>query len=244
VNITLNFEWYHYKNIANSMSFILKEPCSRLDLAPPSYSAAVAALYDPGCSPSCFATSDSVCRWLSDLLSANSRCEVSLLDGSFFVINSKLRLCAFISEHDVSSHMFHPFDVDAVFLLESNRDPLWLSHPNAHVARVLEGCGRSQIKFALDRAQCWYTVRASAHDFAALLSDLVRRKIEDISSLKTSDIGLLVGRSFDCASRSLLLFHYFSMCFGEDITRRLMVPEYTGSSPTVSCPVVYTGRNH
>jgi hypothetical protein len=208
------------------MAFIVKEPCSRLDLFPDSPSPAVAALYRPDCSPFCFDSLASTCRWLADLLSVHGLCEVSFFDGSFFIINTGLKSCAFVSVQEVSSHAFHPFDVDAIFLLEANGDPLWLSHSNAHMASILDGCSKNELKGALDFAGCWYGTKASVRDLSSKVLPLICRKIEAVSLLKTSDLRSLVDCRSEFVSRSVLVFLYFSLCFGEDIVRKLMVPEY------------------
>jgi hypothetical protein len=82
---------------------------------------------------------------------------------------------------------------------------------------------------ALGQASCLYSKRASLAVLADCFIRCWQAKIEFVSNLRGEDLRTLVGESSVYASRSVLLFRYFCACFGEDIVRLLLVPEFTGS---------------
>jgi hypothetical protein len=72
---------------------------------------------------------------------------------------------------------------------------------------------------------CWYGVRSSCYDLGLLLLKSLNEKKVFVSTLKLSDLQEVLGDAVDFPSRSILIFQYFCLCFGEDMMRKPMIPE-------------------
>jgi hypothetical protein len=213
------------------MPFLSKQACSRPRNDGNGYHGYhYNVLYDPDAHAEIFDNQLSTCEWLVGMMcSKDILYRVTFFDGDFFIQHLGLRCSVSISKDYVASAAFHPLDVELLISQHFDSNPVWFESSDNHILGVLLEQGHAQLIDALGLPKKTNsTLRHLAQSALKSLQD----NIQFVLNSDSVSLRNVAGEHSDVVSRQVVIFSCFVKWWGEDLARKLMVPEFHSSNET------------